>query len=1002
MKTKKLLATLAIVSVVLITGCRKDEYKGLPLGKCPAVDRTIPTKDAVNVPLKQIISATFNKKGMNGETITKTSFTVQQGATAIAGTKSAMVAIEGEVTYNDGDSTATFKPDNDLIPYTIYEGRVKSSVKDLLGNALRTDYVWSFTTIPQVKVSSNPIAGGSAIIMDNLREGTFDQGSSVTVTATPNPGYAFSNWTDTDKGTIASTSSTYIFPLNTNTNLVANFANTYTLTIIAANGDVVKTPDLATYNQGTTVTLTATPHLGYTFTNWTGDDTGFLNPFTVTMDKNKIITANFSINVYALNIKAPNGSYTKTPDQATYNHGTVVPLTATPNPNYHFVNWTEDAEDGNVISTVPNFSVTMTGTRNLFANFAINAKAPTVNSTSPADGDKCVVPDKTVSAIFSEPMDPSNPKTSFTLKQTLTSTPVDGEVTYSGTTASFNPSVNLLPNTQYTATITTGAKSLAGIPLAADKVWTFNTGCNPIVTLSSSPAAGGTTVGAGSYSSGTSVTVTASKNPLYNFVNWTDKENGTEVSTSPSYQFTMPGNNRYLVANFSLIPVTHAVTLSSNPPAAGGTTGGAGAYSAGVSVTVTAATTNPLYKFDNWTDKENGTEVSTSPSYQFTMPDKDRALVANFTAIAAGTYTLIVTHVNGSVLQNPFKVVYNSGDIVTLTATPNTDYAFSSWSGDATGSSSTTTVTMNSDKNVTANFIVKLPSTFTLNVTTAHGTVTKDPDLVFYPSGSNVTLTPRANPDYKFDSWGGDASGNADPLTVIMNSDKNITANFTLIPIVPLGPGAVDLGAASNFVILSKAGITDVPTSSVTGDVGTSPISGAYNGLTCTEVTGKIYSVTAAGPAPCSLEDPIRLTAAVSAMELAYTDAAGRPTPDHTELGTGNISGMNLAPGLYKWGTNVIIPSDVTLTGGPEDTWIFQISQDLIVSNAVIVHLAGGAQAKNIFWQVEGLVTLGTTSQFEGIILCMTAINMRTGASINGRLFAQTEVTLQSNSVTKP
>lgn len=218
------------------------------------------------------------------------------------------------------------------------------------------------------------------------------------------------------------------------------------------------------------------------------------------------------------------------------------------------------------------------------------------------------------------------------------------------------------------------------------------------------------------------------------------------------------------------------------------------------------------------------------------------------------------------------------------------------------------------------------------------------------------------------------------------------------------GPGRVDLGSAGSFAILSKAGITNVPTSAVTGDVGVSPITGAANGLTCPEVTGTIYSVDAAGPAPCSIWDATLLTTAVSDMETAYTDAAGRTLPNATELGAGNISGMTLAPGLYKWSSGVLAASDFTLQGGPNDTWIFQIAQDLTVLSGVIVHLSGGAQASNIVWQVAGLtgVTLNTTSHFEGTILAQAAIDLKTGASINGGLLAQTQVTLQSNVVRNP
>jgi hypothetical protein len=125
--------------------------------------------------------------------------------------------------------------------------------------------------------------------------------------------------------------------------------------------------------------------------------------------------------------------------------------------------------------------------------------------------------------------------------------------------------------------------------------------------------------------------------------------------------------------------------------------------------------------------------------------------------------------------------------------------------------------------------------------------------------------------------------------------------------------------------------------------------------------------------------------------------------PDHTELGAGDITSMTLAPGLYKWGTGVLVSAGgVTLSGGANDVWIFQIAQTLTVSNGARVNLIGGAQAKNIFWQVAGQTTLGTTSQFKGNILCQTAIVLNTGATLNGRALSQTAVTLDANAVTAP
>ena len=226
-----------------------------------------------------------------------------------------------------------------------------------------------------------------------------------------------------------------------------------------------------------------------------------------------------------------------------------------------------------------------------------------------------------------------------------------------------------------------------------------------------------------------------------------------------------------------------------------------------------------------------------------------------------------------------------------------------------------------------------------------------------------------------------------------------LSGHVSLKPSV--GPAPVNLRSAGSFVILTKTGVSNVPTSAITGDVGASPITGAAIGLECAEVTGTIYTVNAAGPA-CRIEDPVKLTTAISDMELAYSDAAGRTLPDYAELGAGDISGMTLTPGLYKWSSSVGITTGVTLTGGSEDVWIFQIAADLNVESGAIVTLAGGAQAKNIFWQVAGQTTLKTSAQFKGIILCQTLIAMQTGAKLNGRAMAQTAVTLEQNTVTQP
>jgi len=230
----------------------------------------------------------------------------------------------------------------------------------------------------------------------------------------------------------------------------------------------------------------------------------------------------------------------------------------------------------------------------------------------------------------------------------------------------------------------------------------------------------------------------------------------------------------------------------------------------------------------------------------------------------------------------------------------------------------------------------------------------------------------------------------------------SFTTGNTRVPGLP-----VNLGSAGDFVLLAKSAISTVPTSAITGDVGLSPAAATFITefsltadatnvfSTSTQVTGRVYAANYAVPTP------VNLTVAIGDMELAFTDAAGR-APDQTELGAGNIGGLTIARGVYRWGTGLLIPANITLTGSPTDVWIFQVGGDLTLDSAARVVLAGGARAENIIWQVSGRAELGTTSHCEGTILSQTSIILRTGATVNGRLLAQTAITLDSATVTQP
>ena len=210
------------------------------------------------------------------------------------------------------------------------------------------------------------------------------------------------------------------------------------------------------------------------------------------------------------------------------------------------------------------------------------------------------------------------------------------------------------------------------------------------------------------------------------------------------------------------------------------------------------------------------------------------------------------------------------------------------------------------------------------------------------------------------------------------------------------GPAPLDLGTAANFAILSVNALTNIPPSVVTGNVGLTVAKGSLIGLTCAEVTGQIFSRDNSGP-PCRVTDAAGLAQGEIDADNAYADAVGR-TPDYSELGGGDIGGLNLGPATYRWSTGVSIPTNATLTGGPNDVWIFRIAMGLNVAPGVQIVLKGGALPQNIYWVPTATAQLGATSQFRGILLPAAPVFMGTGASINGKLLAS-EVHLDQNIV---
>ncbi|KAF8902538.1 ice-binding protein [Gymnopilus junonius] len=216
-----------------------------------------------------------------------------------------------------------------------------------------------------------------------------------------------------------------------------------------------------------------------------------------------------------------------------------------------------------------------------------------------------------------------------------------------------------------------------------------------------------------------------------------------------------------------------------------------------------------------------------------------------------------------------------------------------------------------------------------------------------------------------------------------------------------IGPSAVNLRTAGTFAVLSKSGVSTVPPSAITGNIGVSPISsGGLTGFSLTldksgtfstskQVTGKVYAASYTSPTPS------QLTTTILDMQTAFTDATGRVNPNFLNLLGGGLAGLVLAPGLYTWGTSVNAATSFSISGSSTDTWIFQVAGTLIFSPGARVILSGGAQASNIVWVVSGAVTLGVGSHLEGVVLGKKSITLTTGTTVNGRILAQTNVALQ-------
>jgi uncharacterized repeat protein (TIGR02543 family) len=642
----------------------------------------------------------------------------------------------GGGTFNYGTSvtvTATPATGYQFVNWTVAGSAVSASASYTFTASSSRSVVANFSQLSySITTASNPAGGGTT-----SGSGTYNYGTSVTVSAIPSTGYQFVNWTE--GGSVVSTNASYNFTVNTGRSLLANFSlRDYAVNTSSSPAAGGTTNGAGTYTYGTNATLTATPSAGYLFVNWTesGAVVSTNIGYTFTVTGNRTVVANFSLITFSVSTSSNPAAGGTTSGGGTFNPNASVTVTATPSSGYQFVNW---SEGGTAVSTNSNYTFLVTANRTLVATFQ-SISYITINTLSSPSGGGTTTGSGTFTA-------------GSIITVTATSSTGYDFVNWSdgGTSVSTSES--------YTFTVTTNRTLVAN----------FNQ-LNYTVGTSSSPSAGGITSGGGTYNYGDLVTVSSTPATGYQFVNWTVA--GSAVSTSPSYSFTVAGTMS-LVANFSQI--SYSITTTSSP-SAGGTTSGGGTFPSGTSVTVTAVPAGG-YSFINWT--QGGSAVSTSASYSFTASE-NRTIVANFSQI---TYTITTSSSPASSGTTSGGGTYGSGSSATVTAAPATGYQFVNWTQDGTAvsTSASYTFTVTAARALVANFSQATYSITTASSPSEGGSTSGGGSFNF---GASVTVSASPAAGYQFTNWteGGSAVSTNENYTFTVSASRVLLSNFTQIP----------------------------------------------------------------------------------------------------------------------------------------------------------------------------------------------------------------------------
>ncbi|PJE81338.1 hypothetical protein COU58_03050 [Candidatus Pacearchaeota archaeon CG10_big_fil_rev_8_21_14_0_10_32_42] len=645
---------------------------------------------------------------------------------------------------------------------------------------------------------------------------------------------------------------------------------------------------------------------------------------------------------------------------------------------------------------------------------------------------------------------------------------LDGTITsdFTGRVWTFNPTDTLKSNTLYTITLTTGVRGVSENTLFRNYVFDFTTHSYsgggggststpaPLVLTEITLTPSSRNISPGNAFQLDAVGLDQNSNQFNTTINYTSSNlSVANVSSSGLVTALSLGNTTITASNgiitdSSLVIVVEAILSSIEFSSSSGN------ISVGNDLQLNVSSydqnQDPIIALINYTSSNESVATVNSTGFVTTLLSGNTTITASNGSIndtfVLNVFEAILTSIN---LTSPIETLV-IGNTTQLISESFDQFNFPMSVVIAYNSSN------ESVANVSSSGLVTALSMGNTTITASNGTISNNVTInVYFPVLTRIDLTPsstilQSGESIQLDAESFDQNNNTLSVVIAYNSSNEsvATVNSTgfvnatgignatitafndsvtdtsLVTVVAISCPAVsvDLLTAGDYAIFAGTAIGKDGTAGtlINGDIGVG------DGVTSTAITGFSLSVDPTNDFSTSIyvigevyaadytggqmgstgTTPAKVLQAISDIGTIFTTANGLAACV-TELGAGNIGGMTLSPGVYKWGssTTVLIPTDLYLSGSATDVWVFQIGKNMVVSSSVEVHLTGGALAKNVFWIVTETTTLNSDSIMNGNIISgpgTSTIALMDRATLNGRALSGTDVTLIGNPVTKP